>query len=212
MPMVKTWVADIRPLYEDACYQAFYERAPKFRRKKADRLNIRQGKAQSIGVWSLFEQMKKEYGIGEAAAYNFSHSGDYVLCSVIMNPEVFPVRVGCDIEKKEQCNLTLARRFFCASEYERILAEQDEEERKTLFYRYWVLKESFVKATRKGLTMGLDTFEIQHGSPSVLVRQPEEFPEAYYYREFETEDKDYRVAVCSTERAIETMTQMELRI
>lgn len=210
--MVKTWIADISPLYEDDCYRVFYKQASEFRRKKADQLRVRQGRAQSIGVWSLYEQMKKEYGVGEDAAYNFSHSGDYVLCSIITEIQTNPVRVGCDIEKIDRYNPVLARRFFCSSEYERIMAEQDEDTRRILFYRYWVLKESFAKATRKGLGLGLDSFEIQHGNPSVLVRQPEEFPERYYYREFETKGKDYRVAVCSTDCCIDSMIQMELRI
>ena len=44
----------------------------------------------------------------------------------------------------------------------------------------WVLKESFLKATRKGLVMGLNTSEIQipkQGDPFFL-RQPEEIREA----------------------------------
>lgn len=210
--MVETWIANISPLYEDTCYQVLYGRAPEFRRKKADQLHVLQGKAQSIGVWSLYEQMKKEYGISEDAAYNFSHSGDYVLCSVMTGPQTGLVRVGCDIEKIGRYSLAVARRFFCNSEYERILEVQDEEERRTLFYRYWVLKESFVKATRRGLELGLDTFEIQHGNPSVLVRQPEEFSERYYYREFETKERDYRIAVCSTDCKMDSMIQMELKI
>ena len=210
--MVKTWVANISPLYKESCYREFYKQAPDFRRRKADRLRNCQGKAQSIGVWSLYEQMKKEYGIGEAAAYNFSHSGDYVLCSVVTGEEAGISRVGCDIEKMGECNLTLARRFFCTAEYERILTEPDENARRILFYRYWVLKESFVKATRQGLAQGLDTFEVLHGSPSVLVRQPEAFPETYYYREFEMEEQGYRGAICSTDCKIASVIQVELKI
>ena len=58
-----------------------------------------------------------------------------------------------------------------------------------MFYRYWVLKESFLKATRKGLVMGLNTSEIQ-------IPQPEEIREAYYLKEYQTDGA--RIAVCST--------------
>lgn len=56
--MIRTWVADIRPLLEETCYQEYYERVPKFRQKKADALKLVQGKAQSIGVWCLYEDRK----------------------------------------------------------------------------------------------------------------------------------------------------------
>ena len=157
--MIRTWVADIRPLLDETCYQEYYEHMPKFRQKKADALKLVQGKAQSIGVWYLYEQMKKEYGIQKDAAYNLSHSGEYVLCSVHEGKDP-KIRVGCDIEEIGICNMKIARRFFCRSEYEKIDSETNEERRRELFFRYWVLKESFIKATREGMAMGLDTFEI----------------------------------------------------
>lgn len=210
--MIKTWTANIMPLYENACYQKYYQCAPGFRREKADKLQSCQAKAQSIGVWSLYDRMRKEYGFGEDAVYNFSHSGEYVLCSVSVNSRDQKIRVGCDIEKIKSCNLKIARRFFCPSEYERIAGEADEAERTNLFYRYWVLKESFMKATRQGMALGMDTFEIRLGDPSVLIRQPEAFPELYTYREFETNDKGYKIAVCSTDEAIDSMIQMEFEV
>ena len=103
-----------------------------------------------------------------------------------------------------------------------------------LFYRYWVLKESFAKATREGLALGMDTFEIALGSPSVLVRQPEKYPESYHYREGalyggrlvlpnigtggpEGEECRenagsgmYRIAVCSTDSLIEEIIQTDI--
>ena len=33
--MIRTWVADIRPLLDETCYQEYYEHMPKFRQKKA---------------------------------------------------------------------------------------------------------------------------------------------------------------------------------
>ena len=61
--MIRTWAADIRPLLDETCYRTYYERVPKFRQEKADALKLAQGRAQSIGVWALYEEMKKEYGI-----------------------------------------------------------------------------------------------------------------------------------------------------
>ncbi len=204
--MIRTWVADIRPLLDETCYRTYYERVPKFRKEKADVLKQAQGRAQSIGVWFLYEQMKKEYGIQKDTAYNLSHSGEYVLCSVQEenNPKI---RVGCDIEAVGNCNMKIARRFFCQSEYERLVSETDEERRRELFYRYWVLKESFIKATREGMAMDLDSFEIllgESGEAPILLKQPARYPEPFYYMESATKDQKYRIAVCSTDMEIDS--------
>lgn len=126
-------------------------------------------------------------------SFNLSHSGKYVLCSAGVSGE----RVGCDIECMRKYHERLAEKYFCSSEYERI-RNADEAERTEMFYRYWVLKESFLKATRKGLVMGLNTSEIQipkQGDPFFL-RQPEEIRETYYLKEYQTDGA--RIAVCST--------------
>lgn len=232
--MIVTWAASIVPLYEEAYYDLCYRQAPGFRRKKADPMRGKQARAQSIGVWTLYERMKKEYGIPEDAAYNFSHSGDYVLCSVYIGQTGEQPRVGCDIEQMGHADLKIARRFFCPAEYGRIAGGEDEMRQGELFFRYWVLKESFLKATREGLSLGMDTFEVALGSPPVLVRQPEQFQETYYYREAVLREgqlagtdaeggcavrgeygkealKDmYRIAVCSTDASIGQVIQVDL--
>lgn len=228
--MIRTWTASILPLYDEDFYRLCYGQVPSFRREKADRMRGKRVRAQSIGVWILYEQMKKEYGIEEDTAYNLSHSGDYVLCSVSTEHKV---KVGCDIEEMKEPNLKIAGRFFCPAEYEQIAGAPNKALQQELFYRYWVLKESFAKATREGLALGMDTFEIVLGSPSVLVRQPEAFPESYYYRECalsdgrlilpdaekdrprrkecsKEEDGMYRIAVCSTDSSIEEIIQADL--
>ena len=55
-----------------------------------------------------------------------------------------------------------------------------EEEKKIAFYRYWVLKESFMKATRYGMKLGLDTFEILCDEKGArLLNQPKEICEKF---------------------------------
>lgn len=202
--MIRTWAAEITPLLEEDCYRRYYQEVPLFRQEKADRLKQQEKKAQSIGVWILYARMKQFYGLSGQESYNFSHSGRYVLCSVCTEQEEAEkkTRVGCDVEKVRECRINLARHFFCESEYRCIEKEVGEKQKET-FYRYWVLKESFIKAIGKGLSAGLDTFEIRLGHPSVLVRQPEDVRELFYYMESELEDGAYRVSVCSTDAAFE---------
>ena len=104
--MIRTWTASIVPLYEEDFYRLCYGQVPSFRREKADRMKGKQVRAQSVGVWLLYERMKKEYGIEADTAYNLSHSGDYVLCSVSTERHA---KVGCDIEEVKEPNLKMNR-------------------------------------------------------------------------------------------------------
>ena len=102
------------------------------------------------------------------------------------------------------------------SEYETILSGENEREQTERFYRYWVLKESFMKATREGMALPLDSFCIKLGNkpgdPPVLIRQPEKYPLSYYYREYFVEGIPCRMAVCSTDREIDSEIHMELSL
>ena len=208
--MVRAWIADISPLCGEECYAAYYKRLPDFRRAKADALRPGLMKAQSAGVWSLWEKIREAYGLREDAPRNFSHSGSYVMCAVEMDGR--EERVGCDLEKTGAFREKVARRFFCPEEYETIMREGSEVGRTELFYRYWVLKESFMKAVGKGMALPVSSFCIRLGDPPVLVRRPEEFPEHYYYAEYKNTAIPYRMAVCSTDPEIDAELRMEFEL
>lgn len=193
--MVGAWIADVTPLYDKKIYEAFYKSVPDFRKEKADGLHSPQKRAQSIGAWYLLEKIVEKYGLEKFPIYNLSHSGDYVLCAIDMEGNK-DVAVGCDIEKMQKANLKIAERFFCDSEYKYILRQDSKAKQCETFYRYWVLKESFVKATRRGLAQDTKSFEIRLDNPPVLIKKPKEFGE-YYYREFDVTGLPYKIAVCS---------------
>lgn len=208
--MVRAWITDVTPLYESVCYRKYYDRLPDFRKKKADALHTVEKKAQSVGVWTLWEQIRSECGLPADAAFNLSHSGTYVMCAAQTDGR--NDRVGCDLEKIGELRESVAVRFFCREEYEAILSEKSEEAKTDLFYRYWVLKESFMKATGKGMALPADAFCIRMGEPPELIRQPEEFPERYFYAEYKSEGLPYRMAVCSTDQEIDVRLHMELKL
>ena len=208
--MVRAWIADVTPLLDKECYDRYYRMVPEFRKKKADALRLDRKKAQSVGVWALWQKIRAAYSLPEEAVFNFSHSGTCVMCAVCTDGR--KVRVGCDVEKKGQLRMNVARRYFCREEYEAILEEESEDTRTELFYRYWVLKESFMKATGKGMALPVDAFCIRMGDPPVLVRQPREFPGDYYYMEYEIKGLPYRMAVCSTDKEIDTRLHTELKL
>lgn len=208
--MVRAWIADVTPLYENRCYERYYSSLPDFRKKKADALRSWEMKAQSVGVWSLWRKICAEYGLTDDTAFNLSHSGTYVMCAAGLSGK--QEQIGCDLEKIGPLRENIAGRFFCREEYESILKEKSEDKRAVLFYRYWVLKESFMKATGKGMALPVNAFCIRMGEPPVLVRQPKEFPGHYHYMEYEIKGLPYRMAVCSTDKEIDATLHTELKL
>lgn len=187
--MIQTWIANVTSLLEIEIYQKHYDSVPAWRKEKADKLRHPINRAQSIGAWVLYEKMKKEYDLKEDAHFNLSHSGDYVMCSVDDSGDE-AVEVGCDLEQIKEPRLKLAKRYFCESEYE--LVEKNED----YFYRFWVFKESYVKATGEGLKQGLNTFEIKFDEENCPVLAQGH----YYLKEYNREGLSYRMAVCSNKK------------
>lgn len=200
--MIQTWFADVTPLLEKQIYERYYLLLPAWRREKADRLRRPQDKARSAGAWALYQQMRRFYQLSGEAPFNLSHSGKYALCSVctgrFVNGSGAPVSVGCDIEMLGEFHPEIPRRFFCPAEADDILTRENGTLQTAAFYRYWVLKESFIKATGLGMKLDLQSFEIHIGETGPeLIRQPQGFPGKYYYKEYEPPEKDARIAVCS---------------
>lgn len=195
--MIQTWMADVTALFEKQKYLQLYDRVPEHRQKKADRLQMQADKALSVGAWALLQIMEKEYSLQRNFVYNISHSGYCVLCSV-EDGTSRSSKLGCDLEKVGEPNIKIAERFFCESEY-RLIRECDEKKQIEMFYRYWVLKESFMKATRMGMKLGMDQFEIAFSKEDrpYLKDKPAVFPEDYYFQEYVVEEMPYRIAVCS---------------
>lgn len=196
--MVYTWAADVSRLMEEKRYRQYYRTVPDFRQKKADQLYFAADRAQSIGVWALWDRMRAYYNLSENTVFNLSHSGSYVLCSAA---DQAGEQVGCDMEIVKEIRLKVAERFFCPAEIAYVKSRAGLEQQTDAFYRIWVLKESFMKAVRKGMALDTRSFEIQFdsGDRPVLTRKPEEFGRTYYYKEYQVPETGAKIAVCSTD-------------
>lgn len=195
MRSVLTYWAEIEPLLEPDHYRKVYDGMPAWRREKADRIRFLKDRALSVGAWRLYMLALQEAGAEEGLPYNLSHSGGYVMVSIAPEGE----QVGCDVEMIKEGREPLARRFFCRGEYD-WMAGQTEAGRREAFYRLWVLKESFMKATRYGMKLGLDSFEFDMAKTEgpFLKRQPEFVKGRYFFQEFTAPAGDAAMAVCST--------------
>ena len=86
---------------------------------------------------------------------NWSHSGDYVICAVADR------EVGIDLQYAgKEPKESLVRKLLQPDElhfYENV----PELERQRLFYEYWAVKESFLKALGTGFATPLDRFYVE---------------------------------------------------
>lgn len=85
--------------------------------------------------------------------YNIAHSGEWIVCAV------HDKKIGVDIEKILPFDLQVAKRLFTEEEYRDLL--DDKKERNISFYDIWTLKESYVKAQGRGLSIPLDFFNVK---------------------------------------------------
>lgn len=91
--------------------------------------------------------------------FNLSRSGDKALIACTVGHEI-----GVDIEwanRDIEFN-ELASRFFTGNE-NAALQKYPADQRKQAFLKCWTLKEAFVKAVGKGLSLGLDAFDVSPG-------------------------------------------------
>lgn len=93
--------------------------------------------------------------------FNISHTNGLIACAVTIGREV-----GVDVEHVGR-NLThdIAGRHFAPSEVADLRSLPDDEQR-TVFYDYWTLKESYIKARGFGLALPLGDFAFKLNPPS----------------------------------------------
>lgn len=85
--------------------------------------------------------------------YNIAHSGEWVVCAVD-NSEI-----GVDVEKILPFDLQMAKGLFTEEEYWDLFNAK--EDKNSAFYDIWTLKESYVKARGRGLSIPLDSFNVK---------------------------------------------------
>jgi 4'-phosphopantetheinyl transferase len=70
--------------------------------------------------------------------------------------------IGVDVERlSRDTDINLAKRYFAEPEVEFVMSQPDEEARRLAFIRVWTLKESFIKAIGKGLSIPLADFAFE---------------------------------------------------
>ncbi|MGG4264552.1 4'-phosphopantetheinyl transferase family protein [Peribacillus simplex] len=117
--------------------------------------------------------------------FNISHSGSYVVCAISSDI------VGIDIERvNPSIDLQLAESVFTRSELKRIENNYDPVD---TFFELWTLKESYIKAVGKGLSIPLNSFSVDLGR---LVTNDSKLATDYYFMQYNNIE-NHKLAVCS---------------
>ena len=127
---------------------------------------------------------------------NWSHSGDYVICAVADR------EVGIDLQKMDREPKENLIRKVLTKEEQEFYGSVSESERKRLFYQYWSVKESFLKAIGTGFYTSLKTFQVdmEEGQPRISHHINRK---NYSCRLLTFREPDYVAAVCVENATLE---------
>jgi 4'-phosphopantetheinyl transferase len=120
--------------------------------------------------------------------FNLSHTTGLVTCLVGRME-----RLGVDTENTQRPMtdlMQLARRYFAPAEVAALDATA-EHQRRELFFRFWTLKESYIKARGIGLSLGLSRFAFAVSGDGATVKFETDFeddPDAWDFRLFPVGD------------------------
>lgn len=175
------------------------------RQQKIDRFIFPKDKNLSLAAGLLLQAGLADYGLREQELiiahtengkpylpeypdlfFNIAHSENLAVCAFSRQ------EIGVDVEKVTAIDLAIAKQFFYGSEYQAIIASDCPEE---TFFDYWVLKESYMKATGRGFALPLEAFwmafenedEIRVYQDGILL------PYGFYQT---TVYETYKLAVC----------------
>lgn len=156
-----------------------------------------------IGLKTNSDSRNIIYNIGEKGKpflqnsnihFNISHSGEWVVAAFSEK------ETGIDIELIREPNYNVAKRYFSEIEILNLNSTSDPERKRQLFFDYWTIKESYLKAIGTGLTKSLSSFTILFNEGNISITDDVN-KEDLYINQFDF-DKDYKLSVCSYEESI----------
>lgn len=210
--MIYTYYIDVTQFENESLFQEKLNLLSPYRQQKIALLKHEKDKNRSLGAGIALDHALETYGLRERGIeyefgeygkpalkyhpnihFSLSHSGDYAICSIGDKP------MGNDIELIKPGRLKVANRFFAKEELKWMYAVRDEEEVTRRMFRIWTMKESFLKATGKGISLPLEDFTVVMDEEQNRIRVKHTFNAKYYHMKEYYDIPGYRVAVCCEE-------------
>lgn len=168
-----------RVLFADILLRSVLKNELKISNEKIEYVNNEYGKPFLKGNYGLY--------------FNISHAGDWVVCAIDNEP------IGIDIEKIYPVGFDIAARFFSDEEY-KVLMAKPAEEQQPFFFDLWTLKESYIKAIGKGLTVPLNSFTISFFSNGEIAVKSGGKLSNWSLKQYNL-DPEYKMSVCAAHQA-----------
>lgn len=210
--MIYTYYIDVTQFDNETLFQEKLKLLSPYRQQKIALLKHAKDRNRSLGAGIALDHALETYGLKERSVeyefgewgkpslkyqpniyFSLSHSGDYAICSIGDR------EIGNDIELIKHGRLKVADRFFAKEELEWMYAVQDEEEITQRMFRIWTMKESFLKATGKGISLPLGDFAVIVDEDKDKIRVKHSYNAKFYHMKEYADVDGYRVAVCCEE-------------
>lgn len=210
--MIYTYYIDVAQFEDERLFQEKLSLLSPYRQQKVAILKHEKDRERSLGAGVALDHALRAYGLRERSVeyefgewgkpslkyqpnihFSLSHSGRYAICSIGDRP------MGNDIELVRPGRLKVADRFFAKEELDWMYGASDEEEVTERMFRIWTMKESFLKATGRGISMPLGDFAVLVDEESGRIRVKHGHNAKFYYMKEYAEMEEYRVAVCLEE-------------
>lgn len=206
---------DVTPLNDENTFDFFYKNVSKYRQEKINTFRQVKDKNLSLGAGILLGSALKDLGLCEKDMlykegkygkpyfenepnlyFSVSHSHNMALVALC------DTEIGCDIERIDKIDLSIAKRFFHTDEYNNIIGLHNTSEQQRQFFRFWTLKESFIKATGFGFKLPLNEFCINLSGEKISV-SCSDTDGIYNFAEY-SDIPDFCVAYCIKGKAEKT--------
>ena len=169
--MLRLFAIENAVFSDDAIFERQLALVDGVRREKVNSLAVREKKNSSLAAGVILPlalkacgiagEVRVEYGLWEkprlispqGVFFNISHSGAWTVAAVSDS------EVGVDVQQVKPVDMRLAKRFFTAEEWRRI--EEAGDGATELFYRFWTVKEAYLKALGTGLSRPLNSFSVR---------------------------------------------------
>jgi len=201
--MSEVYLMQTDQLKDEALFRDRYHTLSLARQKKIDQFIFKKDKQLSLAAGLVFQAGLDNYGLREQELtiahhengkpfipehpnfyFNISHSENLAICAFSS------WEIGADVEMVTPIDLAIAKQFFYGSEYRDIITSDCPEE---TFFDYWVLKESYLKATGLGFKLPLNDFRIALAEDIRAYEDALLMPYSFYQT---TVFEHYKLAVC----------------
>lgn len=211
--MVFVYATMINNLPDPAAFPECLEGLLEDRKEKTLRYKQEIKRKQSLGAGLLLNHVFKLHGINvngltcgkngkpeaEGICFNISHSHDMVVCALSEH------NVGCDVEKIRSISDGMEEHYFTSNENLH-LRQYNGAEKLREFFRIWTMKESYIKMTGEGTSLGLSRVEFELGDHIKVFREGTEC--SCSVKEYDI--PGYRLSVCAEETEFSELNMIEL--